>query len=102
MKVTGWDTRSSSTVLHVNWAFVSSFLAEYSRVEEVVDSPVTASTSTEVRMEIPTQETNNPKKSQCANHRNKRQNAIQNSIHATKIKTYHFHQPTEVDCSLAM
>lgn len=61
VKVTGWDTRSSSTVPHVNWAFVSSFLAEYSRVEEVVDSPVMASTSTEVRMEIPTQETNNTK-----------------------------------------
>lgn len=59
LKVTGWDTRSSSTVLHMNCAFVSSFLAEYSRTEEVVDSPVMGSTSTEAWMEVPTQEMNN-------------------------------------------
>lgn len=62
VKVTGWDNRSSSIVLHVNWAFASSFLAEYSRTEEVVDSPVTGSTSTEAEMEIPTQETNDVQK----------------------------------------
>lgn len=66
MKVTGWDTRSSSTVLHVNSAFVSSFLAEYSRTEEVVDSPVMGSTSTEAWMEVPVPEMNaKQKKKTC-------------------------------------
>lgn len=74
VKLMGGEISSSSTVLHVNWAFVSSFVAKYSRVESVVESPVMGSTWTEVRMETPTQETNNTEKPLCEYHRSKYQN----------------------------
>lgn len=63
VKVTGEDTSSVPTVcwvLQVNWAPVSSFSAEYSSTEVVVERPVSGSTSTEAWMEIPRQKTNNP------------------------------------------
>ncbi len=59
VKVTGEDTSSAPTVcrvLQLNWASVSSFSAEYSSMEEVVERPVAGSTSTEAWMEIPGQE----------------------------------------------
>lgn len=74
VKLMGWEVRSSSTVLHVNWAFVSSFVAKYSRVEKVDESPVMESTRTEVRMETPTQETNNTENPHREYHRSKYQN----------------------------
>ena len=61
-KVTGEDTSSAPTVgcvMQVNWASVSSFSAEYSSTEEVVERPVSGSTCTEAWMEIPKQENNN-------------------------------------------
>lgn len=62
LKVIGEDTSSTSPVcwvLQVNWASVSPFSAEYSSVEEVVERPVSGSTTTEDWMEIPRQKTNN-------------------------------------------
>lgn len=61
-KLIGEDTSSAPAVccvLQVNWASVSSFLAEYSSTEVVVERPVSGSTCTEAWMEIPKQETNN-------------------------------------------
>lgn len=58
---TGADKSSLPTtcwVLQVNWASESSFFAEYSRVEEVVERPVCGSTNTTAWMEIPGQKTN--------------------------------------------
>lgn len=72
-KLMGREIRSSSTVLHMNWASVSSFVAKYSRVEKVLESPVMESTWTEVRMETPTQETNNTEKPHCEYRRSKHQ-----------------------------
>ncbi|KAA8594051.1 hypothetical protein FQN60_004885 [Etheostoma spectabile] len=45
--------------MYVNSASVSSFLAEYSKIEMVDERPVAGSTSTEALMEIPRQKTNN-------------------------------------------
>jgi len=62
LKVTGEDTIPAAWVflaLQVNTASVSSFCAEYSSTEEVVERPVTSFTSTEAWMEIPRQKTNN-------------------------------------------
>lgn len=56
VKVTEGATSSSPEMcwaLQVNWASVSSFSAEYSSVEEVVERPVSGFTTTEARMEIP-------------------------------------------------
>lgn len=62
VKITGEDISSAPRVcwvLQANSASVSSFSAEYSSTEEVVERPVTGSTCTEASMEIPREETNN-------------------------------------------
>lgn len=104
VKVTGWDTSSGPMgcrVLQLNWASVSSFLAEYSSTEEVVDRPVTGSTCTEVWIEIPEQETNNlfehsDKEKLWENH------LIPTAQFSTTQLVYLFHQPPETYCSSAM
>lgn len=101
VKLMGWEIRSSSTALHVNWAFVSSFVAKYSRVETVFESPVMEFIRTEVRMETPTQETNSTEKPHCEYHRSKYQNSNLTK-QLRKEMTHHRHQPTEVYCPSAM
>lgn len=65
VKVAGGENSSEPTVglvLQVNSAPVSSFCAEYSSVEVVVERPVAGFTSTEALMDIPGRATNNFKK----------------------------------------
>lgn len=52
------DSSGRPSARHLNLAPVSSFIAEYSSVEVVVERPVLDSTTTETLMEIPRQKTN--------------------------------------------